>query len=482
VDSGNIGARLLEARIHLAGNEADKAASLLEELILKGVRGPEPFLLLAKAHLKEGKVKGAEEALLRGIAADDNSIHLRRMLADVFRSEWKMNEAVAQVRRMIAIEPRNHDHKIELAVLCWDAGLVDTARSIINELLSSLGEDEETRLKAAGFLVSRGAYENAESVLKEGIEKEGKALKLRLALAELYRSVAGVAGAERAVTVLEETLRLAKEEWSRDTVRIRIELAGTHLVRGELSKASFCIEEVIRKDPRNIDARRIRGNILLLKGDGAGATSEFQSVVKDRPRDIRAHLLLAQSLVIERKETPALDALHTAFRLDSQSIEVYRALVRYHALRGEFETAEAYLQKAIEDRPDNLELRAELGDLYVAWNNPLKVEAAYKEIKKIAPNHPLGYLKMGGFLAARGKWDRAAKEYRMAVERNPMDLSVYLLLGRCYVEGKQYDKAEKLYEEALRRWPDFTAAREGLAALRTARRGDRRNQKSVLTE
>jgi len=471
MDPGNIEGLLLKARIYLSGEEAYKGMAFLEEMILSGVRGPEPFLLLAKAHLGDGNVKGAEEVLLRGIAADDNSIRLRRMLLDVFRSEWKMDEAVAQVRRMIAIEPDNHDHKIELAVLCWDAGLVDTARGILEELLSSLREDQEAWLKVAGFLVSRGAYENAESVLKEGIKKEGKALRLRLALAELYRGVAGAAGAERAVNILEEALRLAKEEWNQDVVRIRIELAGIHLVRGELDKASVRVEEVIRKEPRDIDARRIRGNILLSKGDGAGAASEFQSVVKDRPRDTRAYLLLAQSLLVEGKELPALDALYAAFRIDPQSVEVYGALVRYHVLREEFETAEAYLLKAIEDRPYILELRAELGDLYVVWNNPRKVEAAYTEIKKIAPNHPLGYLKMGGFLAAQGKWDRAAQEYHMAIDRNPFDLSVYLLLGRCYVEGKQYERAERVYQEALLRWPGFTAAREGLNALRAAKQG-----------
>ena len=469
VAPGNTDARFLEVEILISGNETDKAAALLEAMISNGVRGPEPFLLLAKAHLGGGNVKGVEEALLRGIAANDNSIQLRRVLTDVYRSEWKMDEAVAQLRRMIDIEPRNHDHKIDLAAICWDAGLVDTARGILDELLSSLREDEETRLKVAGFLVSRSAYENAESVLESGIEKERKALKLRLALAELYRGVAGAAGAERAVAILEETLRLAKEEWNQDTVRARIVLAGIHLARGELGKASARVEEVIKKDPRNFDARRIRGNILLERGDGAGATSEFQSVVKDRPGDILAHLLLAQSLMIEGKEIPALDALHAAFRLAPQSVEVYRALVRYHASREEFETAEAYLQKAIEDRPDNLELRAELGDLYLSWNNPLKAEAAYTEIKKIAPLHPLGYLKMGGFLAARGKWDGAAKEYRMAIDRNPMDLSVYLFLGKCYVEGKHYGKAEQVYLEALRRWPDFTAARMELDAIRAAK-------------
>ncbi|MCL2102543.1 MAG: tetratricopeptide repeat protein [Syntrophorhabdaceae bacterium] len=458
-------ARFLEAEIHISVNEIEKAVSLMEEMISSDIREAEPFLLLAKAHIVDDNIKGAEEALLRGIEENENSIQLRRILADVYRDQWKMDEAVAQVRWMIAIEPHNHDHKIELAVLCWDAGLRDTALDILSELLLSLGQDEETRMKVAGFLVSRGAYENAEIVLKNGIEKEGKALLLRLGLAELYRNVAGVAGMERAVAILEEALGLAGDEWGRDVVRMRMELAVIHLARGELDKASVRVEEVTQKDPRNIDARRARGHILLEKGDAAGATAEFQSLIKDRPLDVLVHLLLAQSLLAEGKEIPALDALHSAFRLAPQSVEVYRALVRHHTLREEFETAEAYLLKAIEDHQKNLELRAELGDLYIAWNNPGKAFATYEEIKKTAPAHPLGYLKMGSFLAARGKWDRAAREYRMAIDRNPLDLGVYLLLGECYTQGRRYEKAKETYREALQRQPDFAAAQRALDAL-----------------
>ncbi len=44
-------------------------------------------------------------------------------------------------------------------------------------------------------------------------------------------------------------------------------------------------------------------------------------------------------------------------------------------------------------------------------------------------------------------------------------LTIYLLLARIYIEGKEYAKAAKVYEEALARRPDFWIAANDLAAL-----------------
>jgi tetratricopeptide (TPR) repeat protein len=92
----------------------------------------------------------------------------------------------------------------------------------------------------------------------------------------------------------------------------------------------------------------------------------------------------------------------------------------------------------------------------------------------MAPKHPLGYMKLGGLYATLGKWDRAAEEFRQAVDLAPENLPVYLLLGRAYVEGKQNAKAAKVYEEAVARRPDFEAARMELVALRSGQAGSSR--------
>ena len=72
---------------------------------------------------------------------------------------------------------------------------------------------------------------------------------------------------------------------------------------------------------------------------------------------------------------------------------------------------------------------------------------------------------MGDYYRAQGKRDRAVSEFEAAVKAAPGNLPIYLMLGRIHVEGKEYAKAAKVYEEALARRPDFWPAANDLAAL-----------------
>jgi tetratricopeptide (TPR) repeat protein len=355
-----------------------------------------------------------------------------------------------------------YGNSITLAALYWNTKQEPKGREVLTGLLAAKPLDEDRRLDVARFYLSRGAVADAEKLLQEGIRGNAKTFRLRFALADVYKNTGR---SEQAVAVLNECLALDKDRGNPDILTALNALAKVHLERREVDKAKGYADEVVKASPRNVDAHMVRGNLDLLKGDGAGAVAEFRTVVGERPQFVPGYLLLAEGHILKKETNLAQEALQNALKADPKSRDARRALGRFHAMQKEYPKAEEGLRGILEENPSDLEVRADLGDVYMAVKEPGKAEKEYAEIKRRAPKLPFGYVKMGDFYRAQGKRDRAAAEYAAAIKAAPGNLPLYMLLGRIHVEGKEYAKAAKVYEEALARRPDFWPAANDLAAL-----------------
>src|SRR5208283_4420877 len=98
------------------------------------------------------------------------------------------------------------------------------------------------------------------------------------------------------------------------------------------------------------------------------------------------------------------------------------------------------------------EVLADLGDLMMKAGDFRQAEGAYADIKKQAPNQPLGYLKLSAFYMEQKKWDPAIAELDKIVRLHPdlwsptNDLA-YLLCD--YGHGKKdLDRALLLVQKA----------------------------------
>ncbi|HEX8042539.1 tetratricopeptide repeat protein [Candidatus Deferrimicrobium sp.] len=458
----DVDAQLLKGAVLLVGKETAKACVYLEGLQAKGIDRPDLYLLLARAYMQEKDSRGAEAVLLQGLKRNPKVLPLRRALAERYAADGRYEAAAEQVREVIALEPANYGNSITLAALYWNTKQEPKGREVLDNLVAAKPLDEDRRLDTAKFYLSRGAVAEAVKLLQEGIRLDAKTFRLRFALADVYKSTGR---SEQAVAVLNECLALDEDRKNPDILTTLTALAKTHLERREVDKARGYSDEVVKKDPKNVDAHLVRGNLNLLAGDGAGAVAEFRTVVGERPQFIQGYLRLAEGHLLKKEMNLAQEALQNALKADPNSRDARRALGRFHAMRKEYPKAEEDLRRILEENPSDLEVRADLGDVYVAAREPGKAEKEYEEIKRRAPKVPLGYVKMGDYYRAQGKRDRAAAEYTAAIKEAPGNMPLYIFLGRIYIEGKEYAKAEKTYAEALARRPDFWPAANDLAAL-----------------
>ena len=106
-------------------------------------------------------------------------------------------------------------------------------------------------------------------------------------------------------------------------------------------------EGILHRNPDFIDALRVHGNNLTLKGRYADGLKIDRRIVELRPKDALAHYNLACSLSLLKKIDPALRALRKAVELgyrdfrylrEDRDLDAIRKDPRFRQLLREFET------------------------------------------------------------------------------------------------------------------------------------------------
>jgi tetratricopeptide (TPR) repeat protein len=461
-DGNNIDGILLKGAVYVAKKEFDTAIPYLEGIISKGNTKPDAYQLLASAFLQKNDLKNAESVLTKGVAANPKSVGTLYPLAELKARGGRTDEAAALIRQIISLEPNEPRHVITLAGLYWNT---DQKRAVetLKGLVAAAPQDQDRRLQAAGFYISRNRPDDAERELKDGIASIAKNFKLRFALSELY---ANTNKPDQAINTLKEALTKGNDLEKPDLVQAKTTLAKIYLIRHDLATASQYADDVIKESPKNSEAHFTKGNIFLLKRDGANAVSEFRTVVNDAPQYAQAQIRLAEAHLLNKEPSLAADVLKTALKADPTSRDLSIGLARVLIVQKDYKQSEELLNKILVKNPADLEVISELGDIFMRAGDLKRAESQYSELKRKAPQLPIGYVKFSELYVKQGRADKAESELEQAYRRNPQAWRVAndlaYLLSENARSASELDRALSLARKALAQNPSEHAVEDTL--------------------
>ena len=214
---------------------------------------------------------------------------------------------------------------------------------------------------------------------------------------------------------------------------ISLLLADLYVKAGRSDEAIALANRVLQARPAPRQARLVRGQALLTKGDGAAALREFQELVRSEPRWAEAHYHLAHAHRDLGRTADARAAYREALRLDPR---LDLARLEMATLTGEA-LDEADMRRQIErlgtslkEDPRNALLREALArTLLVAG----RTREAHEELKALLEQAPL---HLGAnFLSARilfqeGRDAEAVSRLQVVLRANPDHVEARLLLAR----------------------------------------------------
>jgi tetratricopeptide (TPR) repeat protein len=466
-DPKNVDGIILQSAIYLAKKDTAQARNLMEGLVNRGESAPDTFIMLALA-LKQSGDSGAEEnALLKGIAANPRSINLHLILADYHMRQKRMVEAVADMKKVIGIEPDNLRYRTSLARLYWESGKAQEAAEVLKAITAANPQKEEAWIYAGGFYLQYKKHEEAEREFKAGIQQNKNSFKIRFALSELYANTGRM---DQAVTILKECLGLSKESANPDIIQTKNALAKIALARQDIIEAKKYVDEVIKESPKNTEAIFIRGTIYLSQGDAIRSIADLRTVVTDKPQFILGHIRLAEAHTYNGEVNLAMDTLKAALRIDPKSRDLNRTLAKAYAIQKNPKEAETILRMLLQANPNDLEVQFELGDIFMSAGDFKRAEELYVAAKNSAPNTPVGYVKVAQANMAQGKWDRAVAELNEAMRLNPQAENTTALLAQVYLKQKKPASAVALVEARITKNPQDAFAFNLLGEIQISQR------------
>ncbi len=129
------------------------------------------------------------------------------------------------------------------------------------------------------------------------------------------------------------------------------------------------------------------------------------------------------------------------------SIKVESGLSAYE--RGDFETAVADLEAAVDKDPKSVAARTALGQSYEAVGKLKDAEESYRAALKLDPNLPRTQYKLAIILKSKGRPEDAIKELEAAVVADPVFSAARLILGDLYADTGDKESAAAEYQAVI---------------------------------
>lgn len=309
-------------------------------------------------------------------------------------------------------------------------------------------------------------------------------------LAHEYEEMANTYGRPEYATRAIEEYKMALND-DPDSKYLNNGLAELYYRTGRVKDAIFAAQAQIDKNPNNLDAHKLLGEIYvrsLGEGGQAGPTgdvlklaiNQYEKIVQLEPNNIQDHLMLGQLYSFGHDTEKAEQQFAAAQKIDPGSEETALNLARLYTEQGQAKRAIQVLnqlpaenqsakaefvlgadydqekdtknaitayQKSLDLEPDNLDVERALAKDLLADNQLNAASDAYKDIAAGDPNDPEAYLRLSEIERRQGNYEEALATLDKAKALVPDSLEISFNEGLLYDALGRFDDSAKIFEK-----------------------------------
>lgn len=384
---------------------------------------------------QQGNFAEAIEALTESGA--DKDIKSKMILALSYakiNDREKLWQTYAEIAKKLGTQTQKDLLKAKLYV---ELGEFSEAEKIYNKYIAE--NNPNAVLAAAELYVKTKKYSQAEAMLKKayGMQKENN--DIALLLVRLYE-ITGEQ--EKQYAMLRQLIRETGD------TKYKLILAKVYYTHSQLQDAQKLSQEIIAADEGNFDAYIVSANVYVKEKDYDSAEKLLNKAAQIRPDNLQLYLFLA----------------------------------RIAYLKSDAGAARGYLDKAISQQPDYMPaLKAQI-ELYLQQNQKEEALNYAKTVAKQLSDKNSGHVLLAQTYRKMGDDGNAIKQLQKALDQDGTDVSLaiaiyelaikveggkkaaeqlhawlvasdkpeyYLAAADTALHAKQYDFAQKLYQDYL---------------------------------
>jgi tetratricopeptide (TPR) repeat protein len=285
------------------------------------------------------------------------------------------------------------------------------------------------------------------------------------AMAHIYEELVTVYGRSDLVSKAIEEYRLAIEN-DPTSEYLNSGLAELYAKTGRIRDAVLEAQDILKRDPNNLEARKLLGRIYLRSlGDvQAGnassnvlklAIEQYEQIVKIEPNNVDDHLLLGRLYRQNNDLQKAENEFKTAVKIDPNSEEAVTMLALLYSEEGDSKRAVDALS-AVPEAARSAKLYSVLGYTYEQQKQYKDAIAAYKRAIELDRDNLDAIRGLAQNLLNDGQIDAALEQYKVIADANPEDPQTYLRLAEIYRRTGKFDlaldnlkKAESMVQDSL---------------------------------
>src|SRR5208282_2594840 len=251
-----------------------------------------------------------------------------------------------------------------------------------------------------------------------------------------------------------------------DSEYLNAGLAELYAKTGRIAEAVREAQDILKRDPNNLEARKLLGRIYLRSlGDLQSGTQsqevlklaieQFQEIVRLEPKSVDDHLLLGRLYRLDNDLVKAEYEFKAAIQIQPDSEEAITSLAYLYNEEGDAPRAIALLNQ-IPDAARSGKLYAALGYTYEQQKEYKKAVAAYRKAVELDRDNLESLRGLAQNLMNDGQYEAALEQYRQISDADPQDAQSYLRISEIYRRQGKFDqaldmlkKAESLVQDSL---------------------------------
>jgi tetratricopeptide (TPR) repeat protein len=251
------------------------------------------------------------------------------------------------------------------------------------------------------------------------------------------------------------------------------EAAGKYAAKGQLDKAGREYQRILDEDPKDVRALQKLAEILQKSGKAKESTDLMLRVAEGYTEQgffLKAVAVYKQILKVgpDRIEVnQKLAELYQQLGLIGDATQQYQLVANHFDKTGNTRESLNWLKKMVELDPDNVASRVKLGELYARENmsteavEELRRAAAYlkrnnrnedyarvlERVGQIVPDDPAVARELAQQLLAAGDTRRALSRLQVCFKADPKDVETLQLLAQAFTALGQTAKTVSVYRE-----------------------------------
>lgn len=293
-------------------------------------------------------------------------------------------------------------------------------------------------------------------------------------LAHMYEEMVTAYGRSDLAVKAGEEYRLAIEA-DPSSEFLTSALAELYVKTGRIADAVREAQDIIKRDPKNLEAHKLLGRIYLRSlGDmpgGSGsdnilklAIDQYEQIVKLDPDSVDDHLLLGRLYRLNNDMQKAETELKTAITLDPSAEEAVTTLAMLYTDQGDTGHALKVLS-SIPDSARSAKLYSALGAAYEQRKDYKDAIDAYKHAIVLDRDNLDAIRGLAENLLNNGQLDAALEQYKVIADSNPEDAQTYVRIAEIYRREGKYDQALENLKRADTLVPDTMDVPYSMAAV-----------------